>query len=801
MSVVNLPRQKLKTSSKTKAWGKKNFEAINKVILDDKHPFRTSLKQKSRNIRSYNGDIGIEDYNIVLNPDGLNKEFIPNQIQHIPIAVPYLNVLIGEEAERKFDFRAVAINPTTISAIQEQKNELLKQKIYELLQDHDMDDKEAMNKFKDYLRYLKYSYQDVREQRINLLLKYHIKELDLKLKFNEGFKYVTLVAEEAYYGDVVNGKPIIEVINPKNIFALNSGDSNRIEDSDIIIISRYRSPNQLLDKYSQYLKPSEVDKLDKVGGKSVGVYDNSEQLKAARKDAFILNANKDTIEGFTGLTNMGSNYNSVVNTPYIDKNGNIRELILLWASKKLIYKVKYYDDETGEVLYDYRDETYIANEEKGEEVEELWITQWFEGVQLGEDIYPFIRPRRLQFNKLNDPFYNHPGIVGQIYNTGGEKARSLMDRAFPYQLIYDVNWRKLTSALAKFKGSLLVIDKAKMPSGWDINKMLYFAEKAGIIVEDSFKEGNKGAAQGKLAGGLSSSGRVVDQNLGDYIQQTINLLEFIEIRTGRLLGVTPQRLGEVSNRETVGGVERAVTQSSFNTNEMYKIHDNVKKRVLTLLMELCKVAYKDNPQAFQYIGDDYQSQLFDIDDELLEESYGILIDDDNSITNLEQKMEGLLQAAIQGQTIKFSDAIKFYTTTSMSEKMRIIEYSEDEAEKRREAEQQQNAQIEQERTQTMQQIANMQDARQQEEFEKGQELEYYKIDQQELTKRLKLEVDANSLLDPAEDQLYRLKEEELLIKMKDLDERIRSNKRNENLKDKEISIKKANNNKGTTTKK
>lgn len=787
----NLPRQKLRQGAKTKAWGKEHLALVSSIAGSDNHPFRTTMKHKDRNIRSYNGDIGIKDYEIVLNPNGMSKQFMPKEIQHIPIATPYLNVLIGEEFERKSDFKAIALNPTTISSIQEKKNDMLKAKIYELLQDPALKEEDAKGKLREYMRYLKYSYQDSRERRVNLLLKKHIKDLDLNLKFNENFKYVTLVSEESYYGDVVNGKPIIEVINPKNIFVLSSGDSTRYEDADLIIISRFKSPNQLLDKYSEYLKPSEVTKLEDYShSSSDGKYKTDSQQGLA-EDAFIINTSKEAMDGFLHLKDMGSGYRTVTQGDTVDGNGNIRELIVLWASKKLVYKVKRYDPDTGEEVYEYRDETYIADTDAGEEVKELWITQWYEGVQLGEDIYPFIRPRRLQFNDINNPFYNHPGIVGEVYNTGGLRAKSLMDRAFPYQLIYDVNWRKLTTALSKFMGSLIEVDYATLPKGWDVTKWMYFADKAGIAVKDSFKEGNKGASVGKLAGGLGNSGKVINQDLGHYIQQTINLLEFIETRMGRILGVPPQRLGEVSNRETVGGVERAVTQSSFITNELYKRHDNVKKRVLTLLMELCKVAYKDNPQAFQYIGDDAQSIMFDIDNELLEDVYGIVIDNDNDVVELEQKLDGLLQAAIQGRTIKFSDAIKFYASNSISEKMRIIEYSEDEALQQEEDNMRQQQELEQSRNETLQQIAEQQEQRLDERESRKLELDKYRVDEQEFTKRMglgmKMDLDSQSLLNASEDNALYDKEQELLLKMRELDETIRNNKAKEALELKKIN--------------
>ena len=95
---------------------------------------------------------------------------------------------------------------------------------------------------------------------------------------------------------------------------------------------------------------------------------------------------------------------------------------------------------------------------------------------------------------------------------------------------------------------------------------MYYAKANHIAVKDSFKEGNKGAATGKLAGLMNNqSSGVIDANQGDIIQHDINLLSFIKMEMSEVMGISPQREGQVSNRETVGGVERSVLQSSHIT--------------------------------------------------------------------------------------------------------------------------------------------------------------------------------------------------------------------------------------------
>lgn len=791
----NFPSQKKLFKQKTDAWRREHLDWVEEIILMKDSSIRSNLQHKIRNFRSYLGKISINDYKSIINATGLKNFYIPEDIQHYPIAVPYLNVLIGEEFDRRFEWKAVVTNPNSISRIEEEKNNMLKRKLSELVTNTDISEEEAEEQLKNFLYYLKFEYQDVREKRANLLLKHFIKELDLKLKFNQGIKNVLLVAEEAYIGDVVNGNPVIEVLDPKKTFVLRSGSSNRYEDADIIVMYDYKSPGQIQDKYYKYLKDKNIKWLDTEVNDTYTGYGGSDLEKDERGINILRNQMVDDILSVTELFGE-SGYNAIKTSEAVDEFGNVREIRLFWKSKKLIKRVKYYDEE-GQVQYDYFSENYIPNKDKGEEVEDYWVSQWWEGVKIGKDIYPYIRPREIQYNKFSDPGYNHPGIVGQIYNTGDMKATAMMDRAMPYQLLYDATMHRLNEALSKFFGSMPVVDKAEIPEGWDIDKWLFFARKAGIAVKDSFKEGKKGQAMGKLAGGISGSQNVMNQaGLGDYIQQQINILNYVEAQMGRIIGVPPQRLGDIQNRETVGGVERAVTQSSFITNEIFKIHDNVKKRVLTLLLEICKVAFKENPMKFQYIGDDYMAQIFETDDDFLEEEFGILIDNDNDLSRLEQQLENLTHAAMQNQMIKFSDVMKIYTSSSMSEKQRLIEKSEEDIIKRNEAQQQADREMAQAQ---MQQNAQMEEQRQLKEDQRHQDtmaLNKYKIDTDNATKlAIANGNDSESELNDAAAKLeleWQKHEDEMILAMNDLDEKIRNNKAKEKLEGKKIAKMSAN---------
>lgn len=387
--------------------------------------------------------------------------------------------------------------------------------------------------------------------------------------------------------------------------------------------------------------------------------------------------------------------------PY-DLAGNIRVLRMYWKSRRRIKKVKSYDPETGEEVYNFFPETYIIDKDNGEEEQIFYINEAWEGTKIGTDIYVNMRPRVVQYNRLSNPSRCHFGIIGSIYNLNDSRPFSLVDMMKRYNYFYDVIHDRLNKIMARNWGKLLRLDFAKIPKKWDIEKWMYYAKVNGIAVEDSFKEGNIGAASGKLAGALNnSSSGVIDAEFGNSIQSQINLLEFIKMEMSEVVGITRQREGQISNRETVGGVERATLQSSHITEWLFVIHDDVKRRVLECFLETAKIAFKGRSKKFQYILSDNSMRIMDIDgDEFAEADYGLVVDNSQGTQELAQKLDMLAQAALQNQTLSFSTIMRLYNSSSLAEKQRLVEKDE-------QAIQARNAQAQQQQMQAQQQIVQL----------------------------------------------------------------------------------------------
>jgi hypothetical protein len=671
----NFPTQKLPFSKKGKQWRKDHMDWADNNSYLNNSAVRRKLKHKRINLNLYNGKVDLSDMKLILNPGGMEQFFVPDDIQHYPIITPRVNVLVGEEKRRKFDWSFQIINPDTLSKIKQDKKKLVDQKLMEMLQS-DVSDEELEQELIKYGDYINFDYQDMREKRANLLMKNYIGKLNMKILFQQGFKDALIMGEEIYMFDIVNCEVVFEKLNPLKVHTLRGGFSNKIEDSDVIVLDDFWSPGKIQDYFYNDLNELEVKKLDEggYGGDNVNLDGVSEAIDDVAGLKLLDREGMDSYIESTGIHDKNDHYGR--NT-YTDGNGNVRVLRMFWRSMKKVIKVTFFDDQ-GKEQTKFRSEEYIVNKELGETSKVLWVPQWWKGVKIGKDTYLQIKPKEIQYNKMYQPSFNSCGIIGQIYNTGDEESVTMVDRAKPFQYLYDISWYRVNEALSKYLGSIVELDLAKVPTGWSVTKWLYFARKSGISVVDSFKEGQKGMAKGRLAGSVgNTTGRVLEQRVGDFIQTHIDMMEFAKAQMDEITGVSRQRLGQVENRETVGGIERAVSQSNHITEELFTMHDYCKKRCFELLIETAKIALKGKDLKFSYIGDDMTRQLAEIDgDQFAEEEYGLEVSNDDSINRLEQKLDGMVQMGLQNQMLSFSTAIKIYNSPSVREIQRLIEKDE-----------------------------------------------------------------------------------------------------------------------------
>ena len=762
-----LPPQQLSFKAKNKSWRMAHLDWADSKSFFNYNPVRNSILHKKINYDLLNGKLHMEDLNLVLNPEQIKEKFTPSRIQHYPIMNSKLNVLRGEEAKRVFDYRVVVTNPLALSEREENKKNQVYQALQQLVQDQSQSEEDYQKNLERLSDYFTYEWQDMREIRANEILKHYIKEYNMPFIFNEGFMDGAAIGEEIYQCDIRGGEPIIERVDPLVLNVFKSGNSNRIEDADIIIIEQYWNPGKVIDVYGDVLTKKDVEYIE-TAPNHIGQASVNEMGERDERLGFV-NAHMidETLDDENFYFDPLNTINGVANEllPF-DTAGNVRVLRMYWKSRRRIKKVKSYDPETGEELFNFYPENYVIDEDAGEEETIYYINEAWEGTKIGEEIYVNMRPRVVQYNRLSNPSRCHFGIVGSIYNLNNSKPFSLVDMMKPYNYLYDVIHDRLNKLMAKNWGKILQLDLAKVPKGWEIDKWLYYAKHNNLAVVDSFKEGNIGAATGKLAGALNNaSNGVIDAELGNIIQQYTNLLEFVKMEMSEVAGISKQREGQISNRETVGGVERATLQSSHITEWLFTIHDDVKRRALETFLETAKIALKGRKEKFQYILSDGSMRVMDVDgDEFAEADYGLIVDNSNGTQELNQKLDALAQAALQNQMVSFSTVMKLFSSASLIEKQRLVEKDE-------RAIQERNAQAQQEQLQAQQQQAEMQMQLQQAELEQKEQANIRDNE----TKILVATISANSNQnDGIEEPVYSQEAKDKLAEnMRQFDEKLR----------------------------
>lgn len=707
------PPQKVPTSKKTPSWFKECIDGAEALTIL-RGDGALAHHHKMQVWEDLDNDIINEsEIEQVFNPMKLEDAVFPAAIKNYPLSVPKIDLLQGEEIKRKFDWKVMGKNEDAYSIQADAIKDEIMNIVMQEIQSESFNEEDSQKKIEKVAKYFKYEYKDLNELYATRVLEYLWRQQDMKRKFSTGFREALIKGREIYRIDDVGGEPSVVKCDPKNIFFLRKGDSHKIEDADIIVEVTYEPVGKIIDEFYDYLTSTQVGDLEK-GIERLG--ENSGGVLSHQNASPLLMGSSQIGGGIAG--DAGFNTVGVYNLPF-DYEGNVRTVRVRWVGRRKIGKLTSFNPQTGDEEERFVSENYKVNTDAGESVKWIWINEALEGTRLGNEIYVKMQPREVQMRHFDNPSKCFTGYVGTDY------GKSLMARMESYQYLYNVYMRRLELAIAKYKGPIYELDTSKKPDEWDTEMWLYYAEVLGWSIIDSFNEGKKGAAMGKVAGQWNSGGgKVLDANAGNYIQQLIMMLQYIEKQMGTIAGVNDQRQGQIDNRETVGGVERAVTQSSHITEKWFFIHDETKKRVLLALLDTAKQLWKNNKsKKISFIMDDMARVTMDVNGEDFAASeYDMFITDSSDDLKIRSTIESLSQAYVQnGGSLTLP--IKVLRSDSITQMAKLIEEEEAQTAQRGQEMEQKKIEAEQAMSQAM-----LQDK------QADRDLEYYKIDKDSETK-------------------------------------------------------------------
>ena len=718
----SFPAQKLPMSKKTQAWKE---ACVDYVVGAGDSGFGGNGRSRSDEMQTYydlyNSIYNEKDLKYVTNPFKQDDGF-PAMAQDYNIIKPYVDQLLGEETKRPFNFHPQRTSDIAASELQEKAKEMLMDYIqatiasklspeqaarYEqALATGEIQTPEAIAK------YLQKDYKDIAETEAYHALQFLKRKLNLTHEFYKGWKDALIGGEEIYYIGVINGDPYVERVNHMYFDYEHSLDLEFIDDAAWCRRKMIMSATEIYDRFYDKMSERQLNELLELIDQRPGAGNNPE-IRKTSIDYESIKLHK---------------INSFTDNPF-----DIDHIVVYhccWKSFKKIGFVTLLNPETGEVEEFQVDEDYkVTGTEQS--VEWDWIIEVWEGYRIGDDMYIGIQPIEYQHISADNPNSQKLPYTGVVYNNTNSKPRSLVSMMKPLQYMYIVVWYRLELALSRDKGKVAVMDITQIPKSMniDVNKWMHYLSALGVAFINPYDEGWD--IPGREGGKPSQFNQLSswDLTMSNVIAEYIQLMQKIEDMVAKLTGITPQRQGQIAASELVSNANTAVSMSYHITEPWFWNHNQVKRRVLTMLLNTSKAAWKDSKRYLNYILDDATRAFVQLSDNFFYEDMDIFVDDSTKNQQYIDQLKQLLQPAMQNGA-SLLDIAEIITLDNMS----MIKNRLEEIEQKRMEQMQQQQQAEQ---QAQQQMAEQQNQLKEEELmlkEAEMDLEKYKVDQDNATK-------------------------------------------------------------------
>lgn len=726
-NINQFPIQKLPMSKKTQDWRESCVDYIigHSQGGSRNGNTRTRKEEMQTYYDLYNSIYNEKDLKYVTNPFKQQDGF-PAMAQDYNIIKPKIDLLLGEETKRPFNFKVVRTSEIATSELQEKAKQMLMDYIQatimsklgpeeqaryqEALQSGEIMPPEQIQK------YMSKDYKDIAEITAYHSLMYLKNKLNINHEFFKGWKDALVGGEEIYYIGIVNGEPCLERINPIYFdYDTETSDLEFIHEAQWCCYEMNMSVTELYDRLYDKMTEKQLNELLDMMSDSAKGGINPEVRKTSLDYPHI---KTHTINGFSS-------------NPFDGSGDNIKVYHVCWKSFKKIGFVTIIDPETGMPETYEVDETY---KETGMEisVEWKWIIETWEGYRAGEDLYIGIEPVEYQYVSSDNPNSQRLPYTGVIYNNTNSRPRSLVSMMKPLQYMYIVLWYRLELAMARDKGKVVNMDITQIPKSMniDVSKWMHYLSALGVNFINPYEEGWD--IPGREGGKPSQFNQItaLDLTMANTINQYIMLMDKIESMLSEISGVSRQREGSISSNELVGNVERSVQQSAHITEPWFWTHNQVKRECLNMLLNTAKWAWKDGSKThLQYILDDATRAFLTLSDNFPYEDFDIFVDDSTKNQQNIEFLRSLIQPAMQNGA-SLLDVVEIFTndnTTMIRNKLEEIE------QKRME---QQQA-MEEAQAQREQQMIQMQNEVKEEELmikEAEMDLKKYEIDSNNATK-------------------------------------------------------------------
>lgn len=722
---VVLPEQRKSYKEKSKdkfKWAKDCADAISLRMYqfneNDNTGYNSDVKRKLVNYNLFNNHLDQSDFERECNPYNIKSEEFIDKIQPYNKIPNKINILLGEELKRPFNFKVMLVNDSAVNAYTRAKTELqkkylnhtinseiakYKQQLAEMMGDPESEEEakqmqEELQAEVDKIvspelmdKYMSTNWRDGVEIAMDQLLQWFIKKLRIKTMKNDGFKHALIAGEEMVWVGVINGEPVIKLLNPIKFLGHKDSEVQFFQDGFFAGYRTRMTPSDILNQFGDDLSEEDKKKIDKATAVS-SLYGITDKILSPEINLMDLNKSLEwrLSKGSTTLINTGSYGPSAIN--------DLDVIHVEWVSqRKFGFLTNLAElDEKGEPTMDLMDESFeipsiaskvkytdkygnnklkyvwVDENQQPLELEWVWLPEVWETTRIAYEIYVNMRPKPYQARSLKEPYKVKLGYHGLSYNNMNSSNVSLVDRAKPFQYLYFIVLHKMKEVLAKDMPPLTMIDMSMIPKTLTNEQWLYYYKQGlGFYDPNQNNEGNPGTTSGQK-GPAFEVPRSVMQHVNNYVE----ILSWLDNQISEVMGVTKQREGNAGQYETATNAQQSIVQSSNITEILFSAHNNLWEQILTSLIETAQICYKDEPRKIPIVLDDLSRSIIELSPEgLTDAEIGAFITDNvNDSQNMEAMRNMALTFAQNDNAISMIS--KLFSSTSMAALTREAEQYE-----------------------------------------------------------------------------------------------------------------------------
>ena len=643
---VNFPKQRVSAAEKDKpAW----YQNCIDYVIDAGLSFndRTDTERK---LQILHGNIPDEFYKKTLNPyNAENEKYkrFPATMRNYDIMSDIIRRYVSEYFKGIHEFIVGANNPEIVL----KKNIKLKEKIAIMAQQafkqefekrwaemqqqaqqqgtpvEQLNPQEAMPDPEQFLKDFEDNYIDDESKQGQDLLDY-IRSIteDTLIYLSAFFNYCSL--GECYTYSDIRGN----TIHKENIPVLEAypiPNSNFfIEDHDMFAHRMLMSYNQIIDMFDEVLSKEDREFLDRYYSTTNASNTHTQFLYSQYFEAFPAACEKFGEKERELFRNesvqIAADNNNLFEVWHVVWRGEARQGILTYVN------------EMGFTTTRVVEEDYQLNPKAGDiNIDWAYEPQVYEGYRIGTrwtGVYP-IKARPIAYQRNGKLPYN--GIMEVLPMFG---KFSIIKLITPFQIMRNIISYHREMVIAKNKMLILLLPESLI-AGDEEDKIYKMAADGTLVVND--EEDNTGQKMAQV--------RLLNANLGDYINQLSQLIEQIKMDARELVDMNMQRYGEIAQSAGSTTTQEAIARSSMGSVIIVAMFDEMRKHDYQRDLDFGKLAYADGLQT-TFFDDKHNRRYLSLDvNSYIMSEYGILVkNEQKELDKINQLRQWAFSAAQNG---------------------------------------------------------------------------------------------------------------------------------------------------------